>query len=262
MKKYFELFKSQIQINSAYSAWYWAGTFSTILRLLIIYYFWTAVYENNTTVQGIPLNQMVTYFVVAMLLGNYFASMINTISSHVREGNLAIELIKPYDYLFKMTAVDLGDKISATIRDNLPMFLLAWFLLNIQKPPNMWGLSLFIISAIIGALIVNQFDLMCGVITFWTVNSWGVYLTREALFMLLSGTFIPLMLLPVWVQNLLVYLPFPSMIYVPTTIYTGQMATESAIAAIGVQVLWLVVLFVLVRLLWFKARRNIEIFGG
>ncbi|MET3194872.1 hypothetical protein [Gottfriedia sp. OAE603] len=71
MVKYWELAKSQMKVDSAYTAWYWAETCSAILRLLITYYFWLAVYENNESIKGIGFQSMLTYIVVAMIIEQY-----------------------------------------------------------------------------------------------------------------------------------------------------------------------------------------------
>ncbi|OYD56000.1 hypothetical protein CGZ90_19850, partial [Fictibacillus aquaticus] len=68
MRKYIEFAKVQMQVNSAYSAWLWANIASILLRLFIAYYFWQAVYSNKSSIKGMPLDDMLTYIIVAMFM--------------------------------------------------------------------------------------------------------------------------------------------------------------------------------------------------
>src|ERR1700730_17037279 len=194
MKKYWEMAKSQIKVDLAYSAWYWAGAFATIINLLIMYAFWHAVYQGKSELANMTLGTMLTYVVIAMMLGNYVAGVGNQLANNIRDGSVAIELMRPYDLLLKLVSLDLGFKVTASIRNTLPMLLIAFLFLHIQAPASFLSGILFVISACIGILIGTQFDLIVGVIAFWTVNIWGVRVLRSAILQFFTGSLIPISL--------------------------------------------------------------------
>lgn len=262
MRKYWELMKSQIKIQTAYTAWYWAGTVSSILYMLIIYYFWNAVYENRTAVADMSLQTMVTYVVMAMLLGQYVAGVGDQLAGSIREGSVAIELMRPYDLLMKLVALDLGEKLSRTVRDSLPMLLIAYLFLHINLPVSWEAAGLFAMSALLGVLIGAMFDLLTGVLAFWTVNVWGLRVLRDAILMFFTGSLIPISLFPAWLKQLSLFLPFQSMVYVPVSIYTGTISGMQAFLSIGMQLMWLIAIYLSVRLIWSNALRKVTIFGG
>ena len=111
MRKYWQIAKGRMQESTAYSAWYWAGTLSAVMRLLIIYFFWQAVYANQSTIENINLETMITYIVIAMLLQGFVGGVGNELAENIKDGNVAIELMRPYDMIFKMFAVDIVSKI-------------------------------------------------------------------------------------------------------------------------------------------------------
>jgi ABC-2 type transport system permease protein len=262
MRKYWEMLISQMKINMAYSAWYWASTFSSLLQLIIIYYFWHAVYDNSATIENMPLNTMITYVVIAKLLGNYVAGVGDQLAANIRDGSVAIELMRPYDLLSKLVAIDLGFKLTSTVRDALPMLLLAFVFLGINLPQSYEAGILFVFSTIIGILIGTQFDLIVGVLAFWTINVWGLRVLRNAIMMFFTGSLIPISLFPEWLQTISQFLPFQSMVYVPVSIYTGTLSGQEAYLAMGIQLFWLIGIFILVRLVWSIALRKVTIFGG
>jgi len=71
IRKYTALMRSQIKVDLAYTAWYWASMFSVTMRLFILYFFWQAVYANKTDVSGISLSTMLTYAVLATMIDQF-----------------------------------------------------------------------------------------------------------------------------------------------------------------------------------------------
>ncbi|MFN7250457.1 MAG: ABC transporter permease [Anaerobacillus sp.] len=262
MRKYLEFMKVMMKVETAYAAWYWAGTFATVVQLLILYYFWNAVYENRTTIADMPLEMMLTYMVIAMLMSEYVSGVGNQLAEDIREGNIAIELMRPYHLLNKLVAMDIGFKLSSSLRSALPMFMIAIFFIGIYIPTSIEGWLLFSISAVLGVLLGAQIDLIIGVVAFWTINIWGLRVFKEAIIRFFSGALIPISLFPMWFQTLSQYLPFQSMVFVPVSIYTGALSGSAAYMAIAIQFGWLVAIFTFVRVIWALAVRKVTIFGG
>jgi ABC-2 type transport system permease protein len=262
MRKYWEIAKSQIQLNTAYSAWYWAGTFSAIVRLLIIYYFWYAVYENKTTIADLSLHTILTYMVIAFFLEQYVTGVGQQLAHSIRDGSIAIELLRPYDYLLKLVALDVGDKIAATVRQTLPLLIIAFLFLDVQPPSSLTAGILFAISTVLAIFIGAQFDLFFSIFAFWTINVWGLRVLKGAVITFFSGALIPISFFPDWLQTLSQFLPFQYMVYVPVSIYTGTFTGIYLVYALLLQIFWLIALYGIVRLFWAFAIRKITIFGG
>ncbi|NMH72230.1 hypothetical protein HF078_03980 [Bacillus sp. RO2] len=263
MRKYLELLKSQIKVETAYLAWYWADVVSTLLRLVIMYFFWVAVFQNRTEISSISFESMITYVVIAMMLENYVYGAGNEMARNIKNGDIALELLKPYDYLTKLIFMDLGSKANSFVRTTIPLFLVAIIFIGIEAPISWEVAILFLASMLVGILIGTQIDLIIGVLAFWTVNVWGVRVLREAIVKFFSGALIPLTLFPGWFQEVSSFLPFQSMIFVPVAIYTGQIQMGSdALIAFATQLFWFAILFMVVRVVWSQAVKKVTVFGG
>ncbi|MCM3005404.1 ABC transporter permease [Priestia koreensis] len=262
MRKYWHLLKSQMQIETAYMAWYWADTISGILRLFIMYFFWAAVFQNRQSVGELTFQSMITYVIIAMTLEAFVAGVGKTIAQDIKGGNIALELLKPYDYLTKLIWMDFGSKINGFVRSALPILLLSFLFLDITKPASLLAGCFFIPSMVAGILIGTQIDLIIGVLAFWTVNIWGLGVLREAIVKFFSGALIPLTLFPGWFQEVSQWLPFQSMIYVPVGIYTGQISGGHILTSFAIQCVWLLAIYVIVRVMWQQAVKRITVFGG
>lgn len=232
LRKYWMFAKSQMQISTAYSAWYWAGSFSIILRLLIMYYFWHAVYENRGTIENMNLSMMITYIVVAMLLQTYIGGAGNDLAEQIKNGNIAVDLMRPYDLIFKIISLDIGGKVTSFVRETVPMLVIAIFFIKISLPVSLDVVLLFLASSLLGIGIGAMFDLIIGVLAFWTVNVWGLRVLKEGVITFFSGALIPISLFPNWLETISHYMPFQYMIFVPVSIYTGMISGMEALIAI------------------------------
>ncbi|KAA0550109.1 hypothetical protein FZW96_01830 [Bacillus sp. BGMRC 2118] len=262
MKMYWQLTKSQMQMDTAYSAWYWAGSASTIMRLLIMYYFWHAVYANRSSIENIDISTMLTYIVVAMLLQGYVSGIGNELAERIRSGDIAIELLRPYDLIFKLISVDVGSKLTVFFRETLPIIVIVILFMKLNTPSSIEAMLLFIVSSFVGIWIGTFFDFLVGVIAFWTINIWGMRVLKEGVITFFSGALVPVVLFPEWLRAVSEYLPFQAMVYVPVSIYTGIISGTDAYWAISIQLIWLIALYVCVRFIWAQALKKITIFGG
>ena len=85
---------------------------------------------------------------------------------------------------------------------------------------------------------------------------------KRILLDLLSGLLIPIYLFPAWVQSIFTFLPFQSISYVPSMIFSGGFTTELVYLSIGKQLLWSVILIVPIMLLWKTAKKIVVVQGG
>lgn len=262
MLKYWHFTKSQLKLETAYVGWYWAQLASFFIQVMILYSLWTAVYQGRSEIGGLSAEQMLTYVVIAWILGNYVFGVGAQLAETVRDGNVAVELLRPYDMLLKIVSLDFGHTMSSIVRDATPVLLIAFLFLGISPPASTEGLLLFLLSALIGILLGAQLDLIIGVLSFYLVYIWGLRVLREAIFRFFTGALIPLAIFPDWLLTVSTFLPFQSMVHVPVSIYIGTLSGAAAWQAIGVQLLWLAVVVAVIRVTWMIALRKVTIYGG
>ncbi|MFE1243246.1 ABC transporter permease [Fictibacillus sp. NPDC058756] len=262
MRKYIEFARVQMQVHAAYSAWFWANTFSVLLRMLVIYFFWKAVYSNRSEIEGMSFDGMITYIIIAMFLQMFVSGVGRELAHTIKDGNVAIELMRPYHLITRLIAMDIGDKVIYLIRGALPLGILAFVFMDVTLPSTWQSGILFLLSALMGIWIGTFFDLLIAILAFWTINLWGLEVMKEAVVSFFSGALVPLILFPDWFQTISLFLPFQAMVYVPVAIYTGILTGKEAWLAVGSQLIWAVLLFGLLRVLWSVAMKKVTIFGG
>lgn len=262
MKKYLSLIKSQIKLETAYNTIFWASLFTATIRLLVIYYFWLAVFNSGLQENHLDFQSLLTYMTLSLILFQYMDGSGQELSESIRSGSISLELIKPYNYMHKLFFMDIGKKITIFFRSTIPLLIISILFLGINGPSSLLFFSLFVISIVLAILIGTQFDLLFNTFAFWTINIWGLRVFKSALVSLFSGSLIPLYFFSDFFQNIGYILPFRGMIYVPISIYIGSFSFSQALIEMGYQLVWFILLYIVVQKMWSLAQRRIIIYGG
>jgi len=114
----------------------------------------------------------------------------------------------------------------------------------------------------LGVANVMIINLAVSMIAFWTLDSQGPMLLYQFASTFLSGTLIPLWFMPEWLRSILSWLPFQAQMYAPLTIWFGTTHGSAILGVLGLQLLWIVLLWLLAKAIWRRAVRRVVILGG
>jgi ABC-2 type transport system permease protein len=78
----------------------------------------------------------------------------------------------------------------------------------------------------------------------------------------LGGHYIPVPLMPQWLQTLSSLLPFRYASDLPFRIYSGNIAGSEAFIGVLIELFWIVLLIAVGSLLMHKVSKNVVVFGG
>ncbi len=123
-----------------------------------------------------------------------------------------------------------------------------------------WGF--FAISLVFSFIINTQINLLTGITTFFLFNNDGLIRAKRVVIDLFSGLLLPIRFFPGWAQHVMKFLPFQSISYVPSMIFTSGFTTSETINAIILQGVWTLVLLVPIQVLWVIAKKQMTIQGG
>ena len=93
-------------------------------------------------------------------------------------------------------------------------------------------------------------------------NIQGVMRAKMVSIDFLTGVVVPFTFFPEWFQQIMNWLPFQYISYVPVTIYLGKRQGAALNEALLIQLAWAVGLFVAGRLVWARSVRNVVVQGG
>lgn len=246
----------------AYSMWVWMELFVQVLALVIFVAFWRAVYADTATIAGLRLDQTLSYILLARVFAPLtYTSVISYFGNLLREGQMAIELLRPLDFQARTYVGGLAEALAA-LALQLPLVLVAVLFFGLRLPldPLVWGC--FALSALLGHTAVFFFDWALGCLAFQITEIWGLSMVRYGVGLFFSGLLIPLAMMPGWLRDLVSAVPLAQALYVPVSLLSGITPLAQAPRLLLTQALWLVGMGVASRLIFRAAVRKVTVQGG
>ncbi|SDR87135.1 ABC-2 type transport system permease protein [Actinopolymorpha singaporensis] len=223
---------------------------------------WRAIYAGHDgEVAGADVRTAVGYAVLGLTIAGVLnTSPYHSIASRVREGLIGVDLTRPIGLLTQNLAFQTGAVLAGlpTVAVGLGTGLVVGGL----APPRDPGAAGWFAVSLLLAFAVSQLTTMLMALTsFWTMEVGGINMTFFVVRTFMSGAILPLWFMPGWLQAVAGALPFQASAYTPLAIYFGR-PPGGLLPALGVQVLWIVVLGGLCAWVWSRARRRVVVQGG
>lgn len=267
-KIYFPFAKSEIQRAMSYRANFFMGTIAGLIQVFVTYYLWRAIFgsSSKTSINGFTVSDIIVY----VFISNITARMVNSnvdmiIGSEVVRGDIAINLIRPINYRLRLLFQALGSALYRFIAVSFPIWigLIAVRYVTVHElPPNGIVILFYLSSSIFSFLILFLFNFCFGMLAFYVTYIWGLRMCKNSILRFFSGEIIPLAFFPLWVQNMMNYIPFGAINYTPVMIYLQKLTGAQAYKAILVQAVWIAILFLVSHFVWNKATKKLMILGG
>jgi len=230
---------------------------------LVQYCIWKAVYSAqggaDAVINGMTLNQMLTYFGVNALIGYLTMDFADwNLQMLVRTGKFLTFALRPLDHKLFAFSQKLGHRVLGFTVEFIPCFLIFLFGFKINLIPEHWWLAL--ISIALGFCMTFLCNYCIGLTAFWFVRAEGIRGVFQTLQTVFNGSLIPLVFFgPVW-QKVLMFLPFQYMLYVPSRVCTGsyELAGKSfeLWQIVCLQGCAVVIMFFLVNLIYRRAMKR------
>lgn len=263
MRSYLAVMRGSYMVGLVYRFGFLFNIAGNVIYMSVTYFFWRSIYQNKETLRGLTFDQ--TYIYVA--LGSAVFILLKTyvdwqMSFDIREGMVATYLIKPIDLQLYVLFTSLGYFLTSLGAITIPTILLLIFVFHIEIPLGI-GLIIFPFSLMLAYMLSFCFDYFIGLLGFYTESVWGLSITKEIIITVLSGALIPLQFFPDAIQKILLWLPFQAIYYTPLTMVAQPtLSWATFLSMLGVQIFWVVALFVLTRLFYNQAIKVLRISGG
>ncbi|SDY34669.1 ABC-2 type transport system permease protein [Evansella caseinilytica] len=260
---YLEMIRIRFLMMLAYRTNYYSGILIYSINIGAYYFLWQAIYGAQESIQGMDAAQMTTYVAVAwMARAFYFNNIDREIAQEIQEGKVAVEMIRPYHYLGVKTMQGLGEGLFRLLFFSLPGMVVIWLAFPITFSDNfaVWGF--FFISILFSFIVNTQINLLTGMATFFLLYNTGLIRGKRVVIDLFSGLLLPISFYPLWAQEIMQFLPFQAISYIPSMIFTEAFTGTEIYQALGIQLFWAAVLIIPIQLMWVLAKRQLIVQGG
>jgi len=253
----------------AYRLRYYTGVLTYTIYVAGFYFLYRALFASRAgagpddLIGGLTLEEMITYVAISWIGRSfYFNNIARELSGLIRDGEIAMQLIKPYNLQTVMMFEVVGESIFRLLLFTLPIMIVVVPLFGIQGPPDasLYGWSFLSFS--MALVIYTQFNFLLGCVAFYTKNIQGVLRAKMVAMDFLTGVLIPFTFFPEWFQKVVSWLPFQGISYIPVTIYLGKRSGPDLFSGLAVQLAWSIALYLLARLVWNRAVKQVTVQGG
>ncbi|HSB00722.1 MAG TPA: ABC-2 family transporter protein [Anaerolineales bacterium] len=259
---YGAFFAMMPKVFMAYQVWFWVGLVLNIISMAILVYFWRAIYNDASTISGLGLNQTLTYILLAFIFTPLTSiDVVWEMGSNLREGTIIHHLLRPINFQGMNYAQSLGILVTRLLLQ-APMAVVAVLLFGLRFPTDLATWLAFVVSALLGYTVMFFFNWLLACLTFYTTEIWGLGVLIEGMSFFLSGSLVPLVMMPEWLRTIVLSIPFAQALAVPVGLLTGITPLHEAPRVWLIQILWILGLWLASTLFFRVAVRKITVQGG
>lgn len=256
------LFARRDVMNSIVYRLYLLGGWVAILTYMFsIGTFWRALYGNTDSFEGVDLRSMVSYAMVAMLVGPG-DGIGKSIAGNVKTGDIGYDLLKPVDYQAYTYLQVLGGAMAGWIKDAAPPFMFSVFILGMALPASPVAAGWFVVSVFLGITLMFTIEFTIGCAGIFLLDTSGLSAAKKVLLSLLSGQLVPIWFFPFAFQHVLFWLPFQGLSGTPVSIYIGKFSGNVMYQALALQSFWVAIGWIGSRWAFLKVKRHLVVQGG
>lgn len=263
MKKYLTIFKIGFQDAVAYRGKLLIYVLQNMLWIVILPFVWFAIYKQNTTIAEFDVKMMMSYFYFMPLVEIITVSYIyDAVHSEIKNGGIARFLVKPLNYVLYCFSEECGWKPLRgffIIAVMLAIFPLVQPFLAIPTPSL--RLLLLPVVFILGIILFFQIAMIVGLVSFWTTQGSWIKHFWWVLSTFTMGYLAPITFYPEYIQKIFGFTPFPLLLQTPLRILLDTISTAQVERELVVGLVWFGIFFLIIRLMWKRGSRRVDIVG-
>jgi ABC-2 type transport system permease protein len=231
-----------------------------LLKVAILF---ATVRAAGGTLHGYDTESMSTYVWLSQgLLGSVNLNGRTDLALRVKDGQVAVDFLRPVDLQASTLATEAGMSLFALIPRGLPSVLLGAVAVGIARPTSPVFYLLGAVSVILGIVISAATVYLIAVLGFWLIETRGLQILYMLASGFLGGLYVPIALFPQWLRIMATATPFPSIMMYPIDVLSGFGGAGRAAALVLAQVAWLAVVAAIGQVLTRAGRRRLEVQGG
>lgn len=243
---------------------YIVSTIFAFLYIVLKIYIWKGLYGINAeAVNGIVLNDMIVYSILASFTeGVTKTSVMNDLNNGVLSGSISSNMLLPIGLKKYMFIHSLTKNLFWTIYGIIPSVVVAMLFFGFHAEIRITNLIIYIISVMMGIVINFLYNFLFGSSVIWFRNSFFLNNINSVLLNLFSGALVPLWFFPTGLKVLSNFLPFRYIVFEPISILLNTKNSDEIMFVLGMQLIWIVILYGAVTFVWNRGRHKLMIQGG
>ena len=263
MKKYLNVMKTTFNDTLQYSSsliFKFIG-FAVVMSVLIS--LWNFLYSDpNTLIKGYSFNQMIWYLLLAEIITFGSGSKVATdeIKNTIKNGNIAYQVTKPYNYIIFTICKYIADTFIRFI-----LFLIVAVILGLTFAGPIEGFNpISLIPAIpvffFAVLIFGMVRILISLSAFWVEDSHPFQMVYQK-FILIFGVLFPLEMFPKVIQTIIKFTPIYGVSYGPAKLLI-DFNLDILLSVLLSQIITIIVVSILLSIVYGRGVKKLNVNGG
>jgi len=185
----------------------------------------------------------------------------NELQEKVTYGELTQDLLKPISIFSQFLSRTIADRLFAFLVEVIPVFVISFIIFHL-KLISITATLFFVITLIFAFFINFMLSFIMGLLAFWVSKieslQWMMFIFTR----FLSGEFIPLEFLGSFVFSVSKFLPFYYIRYGAIQIFLGKTTLAESLTFILIQIIWIIFLYLIIKIIWGYALKKYGAVGG
>lgn len=260
MKKYVEIAKIYIKSQLVWRADVAFQVLFTVTKILFAYLLWGIIFKDRTEVAGFTFQSMLSYYIISSFLSQLDMSdgISSEVSQRIRNGTFSKYMVIPVNIQKYFMAMEAGVVAYYGVFQFIAAFV--WvFIFRIKFALSNDPLIILCASLLIllGLLFMVQLNYYLGLLALKYQEIGTFLMIKNNLVAFITGSIVPLVLLPQGIISVMKLFPFYYITYLPSMLLIGRLG-EEAVPGLVIIFLWCVMLQALITVTWGYYRRKFD----
>ena len=263
MKKYLFILKTELMSSLQYIFNILIGFISYFIHIFIFMNLWKYIYSDpSKLINGYSMNEMIWYVIITEILWSVVGGrkLCRKISNDVKNGNIAYNINKPYNYIGYALSSHLGEVTIKFVIYTILGLSIGFIFLKSFPILNILSIIGVIVTSILAIIIDTLFITFIGLFSF-TIEDSGPFYWVYSKLILIFGTMFPIELFPKILQPLIRYSPIVAISYGPAKLFVN-FTFSNFINVFILQIIYLIIAYSLCSLVYKKGVKNLNVNGG
>ncbi len=257
MKKYIMVSATFFKAQIAYRFNVFMGILELLGRILFAWIIWSAVFSEKGLINGFSFEAMLFYHIASSFLASLdtSSSICSNVSSAIRGGEFSKQMLIPMEPQAYFCAQVLGvagyNAIFSIIAIAIVAFTTGTDLIITKNP-----------LSLIFAVMTIPLGIICMVCYYYFIGLTAFKFQDVGFFLyiqwtvrdFLTGSMLPLFLLPAGLLQVANLLPFPHVVYTPVMLLMGKCSLSEGLMGFCILSIWTIVLWIVNIIMYNKLR--------
>lgn len=228
--------------------------------LLIFSQLWGTLLGSQGELAGFDRRQLVWYLTITEVIALSTTSLMRTVETDVKSGQLAYILLRPINYVSYQAAYFLGEITVGIGMNLLAGGAVAWLLVG-PPPTTLASAGSAVMLLVVGVAL--QFCLIASIalLSFFTEEARPFYWIYSKLVFTMGGLFVPIDVYPSFFKRLAQVLPFQAVHYGPARAFIGGSGAVTG-QVLTAALVWLPALILLIVWEFRLGVKKVNVNGG